>query len=238
MKKRAIFSLLSATVLSCSQSPKGNTVVKGEIEGLKQGTLYIQKLANNQLQTVDSAVVSKTSTFETSFDLDEAEVLYLTLDRGQTISEDNHILFFAEPGKITINTTLEHFSYDATVSGSKTHEDLKKYYISKKQWIDRKNELIKEQLNAAKNKNTQKSDELHKAIINNNQRIMLNAVQYSLKNPESIASAYITLTDVLPLSDKYLDTIYNSLRADVKKHKYAQLINEYLTHSKSDVNIR
>lgn len=228
MKKIVLFTAITAFVYACAEQSKGNTIVEGEIKGLKQGTLYIQKLENNQLITIDSAVVTKQSTFKTSFDLSEPEVLYLTLNRGTTISEDNYILFFAEKGKININSTLEQFSHDAVVSGSKSHTALKKYTDSKKQWLERKNNLIKDQLIASKNKQIHKADSLHKLLINNEQRILLNAMHFGLKNPESVASAYITLTDVLPFSDKYLDTIYNSLTPEVKNHKYGKFLAEYL----------
>ena len=62
--------------LACqTKTYKGNTVISGEIQGLKQGTIYIQQIKDSSLVLIDSMVVKGNSDFETSFDLDEPEVL-------------------------------------------------------------------------------------------------------------------------------------------------------------------
>src|SRR5690606_7161114 len=133
MKKFFILLIGVVAMVSCNSDKKsGNTQITGEIKGLKQGTLYIQQLKDSTLITLDSIVLKGASTFETGFDLKEPEVLFLGLNRGTSQSMDNLILFFAEPGQLTINSSLEHFSADAIVEGSKNHELYSKYLESRK----------------------------------------------------------------------------------------------------------
>lgn len=236
MKKNiALFVLSSFTLLSCSEhnSKKGNVIIEGEIAGLKQGTLYLQQLKDNELHTLDSIVIKGESKFNTAFDLPESEMIYLTLNRGTTQSLDNSITFFAEPGTIKITSSLDKFYSDAKVEGSQTQTIYNKYLSSKKRITDRKVELIKDQLLAAKNNQIVKADSLQKQLYSIEKHLYLNAANFSLKNNNSVASAYITLTDVLPVSDRYVDSLYNNFTPDVKSNKYGQYIHEYLESVKN-----
>ena len=238
MKKNIFILALSTYALfSCNEkiSKEGNIIVEGEIKSLKQGTLYFQRYEDFKLHTLDSVVIKGNSTFKTAIQLDEPEMIFLTLNRGTSLSEDNHIMFFAEPGTIEIKSSLDRFYYDAKISGSKNQEIYDKYTATKKNFVEKKNDLIKDQLLASKNRNIHKADSLLKQINHYDSRIHLNAVNFALKNPNAIASAYITLTDVIPFSDRYLDTIYNSLTPDVKNHKYGLLIKDYKNSLKQEV---
>jgi hypothetical protein len=54
-------------------------------------------------------------------------MLYLFLDRGVSNSLDNNIPFFAEQGKMNIETSLDFFTADAKITGSKNHELYEEY---------------------------------------------------------------------------------------------------------------
>ena len=221
------FSFLALQSCNTENYKEGNVKISGEIKGLKQGTLYLQQLKDNQLLTLDSIVVKGNSKFNTAINLPESEMIYLTLDRGATLSEDNSIMFFAEPGEITISTSLEKFYADSVIEGSKNQETYNNYTQAKKRISNKKNDLIKEHLLAIKTDNTNKADSIQKLLISTEKRLYLNAANFALKNNESVASAYIVLTDILPYSDKYLDSIYNNFSNDIKTHKYGKLIKEY-----------
>ena len=83
--------------------------------------------------------------------LNSPEMLYLFLDRGETNSGDNNLMFFAEPGKINIASDLEYFYSKAIITGSinnKLYEDYKK--ISSK-YNEQQLELTVAKINALKN---------------------------------------------------------------------------------------
>ncbi len=229
MKKFFILLIGVAAMVSCNSDKKsGNTQITGEIKGLKQGTLYIQQLKDSTLITLDSIVLKGASTFETGFDLKEPEVLFLGLNRGTSQSMDNLILFFAEPGQLTINSSLEHFSADAIVEGSKNHELYSKYLESRKTLNHKSTDLIKAIILAQKNDLLHKADSLEQVLNRNNRMQYLHAVNFVLKNNTYEVAPYITLTDVVPVSNNKLDTIYKSFTPEVAQSKYGKILKEYL----------
>lgn len=229
MKKVAFIAFSILGFVACTpEKTSGNTHISGEIKGLKQGTLYIQQVKDSTLVTIDSIVLKGKSTFETGFDLTEPEVLYLGLNRGVSQSVDNVILFFAEPGNLTINSSLEHFSSDAVVTGSENQTLYNKYLKRRSAITNQQNELIKAQLLAMKNNQTAKVEDLEQAIERSNRRYYLNAVSFALKNNKNAVAPYVALTDVAPINGKYLDTIYQTLSPEITKSKYGIILKDYL----------
>ena len=81
MKKVLYFTALTLTLFSCSKNEKqGNLNISGEIKGLKQGTIYVQTVQDSSLITLDSIIFAGKSTFETSLNIEEPQVLYLSLN--------------------------------------------------------------------------------------------------------------------------------------------------------------
>ena len=230
MKKfLVLISGVAAVFTACnSDIKKGNTFVSGEIKGLKQGTLYIQQVKDSSLVILDSIVLKGNSSFESSFDLEEPEVLYLSLNRGTSQSVDNLILFFAEPGNLTIHSSLENFSGGAVIEGSENQTLYNKYLKMRSSITNRKNELIKDHLLTQKNQQTVKADSLEKAIQRAGRRYYFNGVNFALKNNKNEVAPYIALTDVAPINNKYLDTIYGNLTPEIADSKYGKILKEYL----------
>lgn len=229
MKKLFLVLVSAFALIACNNDKKsGNTQITGEIKGLKQGTLYIQQLKDNKLITLDSIVLKGTSTFETGFDLKEPEVLYLGLNRGTTQSLDNLILFFAEPGKLKINSSLDNFSGGAIVEGSKNQDLYTKYLKTKAGYSHKQSDLIKDVLMAQKNNLTAKADSLEKVLNRSTRMSYLNAVNFALKNNKNEVAAYVALTDVVTTNNKHLDTIYKNLAPEVAQSKYGVILKNYL----------
>ncbi len=215
-------------MVSCSDKKAGNTHITGEIKGLKQGTLYVQQLKDSMLITLDSVVLKGTSTFETSFDLQEPEVLYLGLNRGTTQSMDNLILFFAEPGDLKINSSLDNFSSGAVVEGSKNQDLYSKYLETRAIYTNKQIDLVRSIILAQQNQQTAKADSLENVLNRTKRRYYWNAVNFALKNNKNEVAPYITLTDVATMNNNHLDTIYNNLSPHVAKSKYGVILKNYL----------
>ena len=116
MKKIFLVAIAVFTLISCNKNEENsdaNVHITGDVKGLSQGKLYLQKIQDSALVMLDSIIVNGDSKFESHIKLDSPEMLYLFLDRGQTNSIDNNLPFFAEPGNIKIETTLKHFFADA-----------------------------------------------------------------------------------------------------------------------------
>ncbi|UUV21537.1 DUF4369 domain-containing protein [Paenimyroides aestuarii] len=228
MKKLFLLLISVAAMVSCSDKKAGNTHITGEIKGLKQGTLYVQQLKDSMLITLDSVVLKGTSTFETSFDLQEPEVLYLGLNRGTTQSMDNLILFFAEPGDLKINSSLDNFSSGAVVEGSKNQDLYAKYLETRAIYTNKQTDLVRSIILAQQNQQTAKADSLENVLNRTKRRYYWNAVNFALKNNKNEVAPYITLTDVATMNNNHLDTIYNNLSPEVAKSKYGVILKNYL----------
>ena len=57
MKKLISCIILALLIISCSEEKKGNMLVKGQIDGLKKGSLFLQKLKDTVLISVDSIFI-------------------------------------------------------------------------------------------------------------------------------------------------------------------------------------
>lgn len=227
----------SLLFISCDKNvPSGNLTITGKVEGLKQGTLYLHKVQDTTIITMDSIIVKGDSNFSRHFNIDSPEMYYLTLDRGSSNSIDNQLMFFAEPGTISIETTLKNFYSDAKVTGSKNHDIYKEYLKTRSAITDRQNELIIDIMKAENQANTQQKDSLmtlSKKIV---ARKYLNAVNFALNHKDSDVSPYIALMELYDRQIKYLDTINNSLTIEVKKGHYGKLLEAFINERKEAEN--
>lgn len=218
-----------AAMFSCNNDKKsGNTQITGEINGLKQGTVYIQQLKDSTLITLDSIVLKGTSSFTTSFDLNEPEVLYLGVNRGNSQSMDNLVLFFAAPGNLKINSSLQNFSGSTVVEGSVNHDLYTKYLKTKTAFTKKQSDLVRDIVLAKKNLETVKADSLQNVLNRSERMSYLNAVNFALKNGKNQVAPFVTLTDVAPTNSKHLDTIYKSLSPEIAQSKYGVILKNYL----------
>jgi len=226
MKKLIFLTAIAFSFFSCSEKQVGNLSLEGEIKGLKQGTIYIKTANETGLVTLDSIVFEGKSTFKRSLQIDEPQVLYFSLNRGVSNSIDNDLMFFAEPGQMKINSTLDRFYGDAKIEGSENQKVLDKYFSVKRTLVNRQNDLIKDQLLYGKSGNQIKADSLDVLIQKMKLRIYLNAVNFALKNKDKEIAPYLAITEVAPISEKYLDTIQKSLTENVTKSLYGKTLVE------------
>ena len=63
MKKIIILLVVSIFISACSSKKEGNMLVQGQIKGLKKGTLYLQKMKDTLLVSVDSIHLLGKDTF-------------------------------------------------------------------------------------------------------------------------------------------------------------------------------
>ena len=158
-------------------------------------------------------------------------MLNALLDRNVSNSLDNNLLFFAEPGKINIDTDLEFFLAKAKITGSKNHELYEQYKDIVSKFNDQQLGYVKDELLALKAKkniseeNAKKQDALLK-------RRYLYAGNFALTNANYEVAPYIALTDIYDINIKYLDTITKSMSPKVAKSKYGKKLIEYLAERK------
>ena len=230
MKKITALLALSIILFSCSSKKEGNMIVQGQIKGLKKGTLYLQKMKDTLLVSVDSVALLGKDTFTLTDNVDSPVLYYLTFDGNTT---DKRILFFGEKGIITINDKVEKFGFAPKITGSKNQVVLDKYNAISKKFQNPRLDFIKKDFDARKTNDLDLIKKLeldYKRLI---RRRVLYTTNFALTNADSEAAPYIALTEMYDASLKMLDTVNVSLTPKVKNSVYGKRLQEYLDNIKA-----
>lgn len=231
MMKKLIGSLLIISVLvSCNSKKNGNMIVHGTIDGLKKGTVYLEKLKDTTLIAVDSVSLNGTNTFTLTDNVESPEVYNLTLSE----KPDETISFFGEKGEITINTKLSKFSIGAKIKGSKNQELLEEHKTMLKKFNDKQLDLLKEKFDAKKNNDSELLAKIEKEENNLVKRKYLYTTNFAIQHGKFEVAPYIALTDLYYANVKLLDTVNNSLSKKVKKSKYGLELKKFIKNIKKN----
>lgn len=235
MKKSIIAFVTLALLASCSKKESTDSLhLTGNIKGLKNGTLYIQRFVDTALVAIDSIKIDGNSAFESDIKLESPEVLYLYLDRGVTNSLDNNILFFAEPGNINIDTNLDNFIYGAKITGSKNQELYEEYKKINSRFNDENLSLVESRFKATKRQDQKALDSINAKQESNIKRKYLYATNFALNNKDHEVAPYIALSEIYDINVKFLDTIQKSMTPKVAKSFYGKKLTQYVADIKKE----
>ncbi len=230
MKKILVLTITTLMMIACSSKKEGNMIVSGQIKGLKKGTLYIQKIENDSIvKTIDSVAVFGNDQFSLTANVESPEMYYLTF-KGNTTNKS--IAFFAEKGNITINDDVAKFGLNPVITGSKNQDVLNKYTKISRRFNDQNLDLIQAKFLALKNNNKDSVALLNKKHESLLRRRYLVTVNYALNNADNNVAPYLALTELVNAHVKWLDTINNSLSADVKKSLYGKKLEKFIADIK------
>lgn len=228
--KNLLLLLSLFLIMSCGEKQHDLTV-KGKIEGLKKGTIYLKKINDSLLINVDSLVINGSSEFELHSDLDSPEVFFLYLDKNS--AENDRITFFADKGITVINTSLKNFVFDAKINGSKQQKKLEEYRTIMSRLNGHNLDLIKENFEAQKAGDSAKLDTIQKRYDNIIKRKYLHTINFALNNKDSEVAPYLALTEIYNANIRLLDTINNSLTPKVKASKYGKELQRFVDDIKA-----
>lgn len=231
MQKISIALLSLLFIISCSEKKSNkNLQITGYIKGFKKGTLYIQKLKDTTLIPLDTIVINGDSHFTSEMNIDSPEMYYLFLDRGVTNSLDNNLPFFAEKGKINIETSLDFFTSDCKITGSKNQELYDEYKKVATRYVDQDLELIKKKFDAYKNGGNEEIIALNEQQKNIQKRKYLFTTNFAVNHCDYDVAPYLALAEIYDINLIYLDTIQKSLTPKIANSLYgkklAMLISE------------
>lgn len=234
MKKSIVAFLTLLLLASCNKEvSKTNLHLTGNIKGLKKGTLYIQRVVDTILVAIDTIKIDGSSKFESDLNLKSPEILYLFMDRGVSNSLDNNILFFAEPGNINIDTTLESYIANAKITGSKNQDKLEEYKKINNRFRDESLTFIEQKFKAIKSNNKKALDSLSTKQDANIKRKYLFATNFAINNRDYEVAPYIALSEIYDINIKYLDTIQKSMTPKVAQSLYGKKLTKYLATIKN-----
>ncbi|MAM29424.1 MAG: hypothetical protein CMC13_10425 [Flavobacteriaceae bacterium] len=218
--KFLLLPIFICALFSCA--PEHEMKLTGRVDGLKKGTLILQRIQDTSLVSIDSLKIDGDPNFEFSVSVPSPEVyyLYLRLTNGDLL--DERIPFFAEEGELNINTTLKSFGNGYTVTGSANQEKLEEYKELMERYADKNLEIVSLRLKAMAEQN----DSVYAALTTQEERLLrskyLASVNYALTQKEFEIAPYVMANEVEGLSKKYLDTVYNALPQKIKDSKYGK----------------
>ena len=236
MSKKIVLAIITViTLIACNKesASDANVHITGDVKGLSQGKLYLQRIQDSTLVILDSMVINGDSKFESHIKLDSPEVLYLTLDRGQTNSVDNSLPFFAEPGDIKIETSLKAFFSEAKITGSKNQDLWMKFDSINKRFNDENLSLIEKRLKNEMKPNSITTDSIEKAYQKLLKRKYQYTVHFAVTNGSKEIAPYLALSEIADINTYYLDTIQKSMTPEVAKSKYGKMLNEHIKERKT-----
>ena len=234
--RNSIIVLLSIVVFaSCSEKKSTkNFVLTGNIKGLKKGTLYIQRINDTVLVAIDTIKINGDSHFTSEFDLQSPEMLYLFLDRGVSNSVDNNISFFAEKGNMDIQTSLDFFTADVKITGSKNQVLYDEYKKVVSRFVDQDLDLIEKRINALKDNKIEEAtriEEEQKGIL---KRKYLYTTNFAVNHGDYEVAPYVALAEIYDINLKYMDTIQKSMTPKVAKSSYGKKLNDFIAARKRE----
>lgn len=234
--RKSIIVLLSIVVFtSCSEKKSTkNFVLTGNIKGLKKGTLYIQRINDTVLVAIDTIKINGDSHFISEFYLQTPEMLYLFLDRGVSNSVDNNISFFAEKGNIDIQTSLDFFTADVKITGSKNQALYDEYKKVVSRFVDQDLDLIEKRINALKDNKIEEAariEEEQKGIL---KRKYLYTTNFAVNHGDYEVAPYVALAEIYDINLKYMDTIQKSMTPKVAKSLYGKKLNDFIVARKRE----
>ncbi|WP_308990813.1 DUF4369 domain-containing protein [Mariniflexile litorale] len=228
--KKILYIIFSLLIFACSKE-QNDLTVKVEVNGLKKGVLYLKKVKNENLITIDTiAVNGQSDILLHASSLESPEVFYLFLDKNS--SEKDQIVFFADKGVTEIKTNVKNFGYGATINGSEQQKIFEEYKLMKTRFNGQNLDLIKENFEALKKGDTSKSNAIQKKSDNNLKRRYLFTVNFALNHKDSEVAPYLALTEIYNARVKFLDTINNSLTPKVKASKYGKELQVFIDNIK------
>lgn len=232
MKKLLPYIIVISLVISCGKSHQGNMIVKGNIDGLKKGTLYLQKLKDTTLVTVDSIQLNGDSNFILADNVESPEIYYITL--GEISNEK--IVFFGEEGEITITSKLDKLATSVKVTGSSNQLVLDEYNAMIQKFNGKQLDLIKNRFEAMKESDTASQSQTETAEKSLLKRRYLYTTNFAIQHSDTEVAPFLALNYLYNANINLLDTINKSLSPEVKISKYGVKLNTFIEEIKSNEN--
>ncbi len=212
MKKYLILFLL---FFSCNINQE-NFELTGKINGVENDIIYLIQSNNNGDELIlDSTKVGSSSFLLKSY-IEEPQILTIRLGK----SNINEIEFFAETGKMTLNTSKKRFQFDAQFSGSKQQSNLDKFNSFLIKFEEEDIDLLELQIQESIKGNQKRIDSISILRERNNKRKLLFIINYISSNNKETVSPYLALKYKEEIQLDYLTKIYNSYNREISESKY------------------
>ena len=190
-----------------------------EIEGLKKGIIYLEKISDSTMVVIDSVLYNGNNSIQFQGKIDEPEIMIISLT-FENEPDPKRFPFFVEKSNIILKTRLKDFGFMVDSKGSKNDSIYRQYLEINKKFNNEKLDLISKSLDFQKSNNKDSISFYEAKLLNVNKRQFLHNANFAMRNSNYAIAPYIAITD-LRESSALLDTIYKSLGSGIKNSKYA-----------------
>ena len=223
--KKTVLTILTVFMVCCN-SDENEMIVSGNIDGLRKGTIYLQKQLDSTIVSLDSLEINGDNNFKLNTIIDEPDIYYLYLDKEDGDSLNDIITFFGNKGEITINTSLSTFDSSYEVSGSKNSKLLREYFSIIRRYNLQNLDLLETYYNAQINNNQKRIDSVNKELEDLIRRKYLYSLNFSITNSENEVSPYIVVSQIPDANIDLLRKVYDTLPENIKASKYGKVLLE------------
>ena len=199
-------------------------IVSGNIDGLKKGTIYLQKQQDSIIVSIDSILLEGNSNFKLETEINEPDIYYLYLDKNDGDSLNDIITFFGNNGEINIKTSLKNFDSSYEISGSKNTELLQEYFSIIRKFNLQNLDLLEIFYKAQIENNQAKIDSVNTQIENLIKRKYLYTLNFATNNSEFEISPYLAVSQIANANQEFLIKLYDTLPEKVKNSKYGKIL--------------
>ena len=234
-----LFLSIILLFFSCQDNTKiepNSMNIIGNIEGLRKGDVFLQKVDSGLIISIDSVKIKGDSNFILNSKIDSPEIFYLYLKKEDGDTLNDRLLFFGEKGEIKINTILKTFESSASIKGSENNDLLNEYISFKRKFNDQNLSLLQKFYESKKEENQKKADSIDQKIDNHIRRRYLYTLNFASKNYNKDISPYLALTEINDANLKLLDTLASKMSSVVLSGKYGKQFQKFLEnrHNKED----
>ena len=225
MKYKLLVVFVALIIFSCDNS-KPDLVITGQIDGLKKGKLYLQKIKDSVIVNIDSVEFYNNNDFKFETTIEHPQIMYLQLQKDTVEIADNFVAFFADKGQLLMDAKLEEFMFAKLEADYENQKVFKAYSDNLRRFNDQKLDLIEAELEARKIKDEMSLDSINLVYNKMNQRRYLYAINFAMGHPKLEVSPYIVLNQAQYINTKYLDSVYQNLDRNIKKSYYGKKLND------------
>ena len=203
-------------------------IVSGNIDGLKKGTIYLQKQQDSIIVSIDSILLEGNSNFKFESEINEPDIYYLYLDKNDGDSLNDIITFFGNNGEINIKTSLKNFDSSYEISGSKNTELLQEYLSIIRKFNLQNLDLLEIFYKAQIENNQIRIDSVNTQIENLIKRKYLYTLNFATNNSEFEISPYLAVSQIADANQEFLLKLYDTLPEKIKNSKYGKILQTFI----------
>lgn len=217
--RKLIFGLLAlAVMVSCTSQKSDEFLIQGKVRGEKVEKVYLQKIVESNLQSIDSAVVEN-GIFKFTGTISSPDIYYIGLDENRFIS------FFNEPSKIEVDFHTDSLA-NPHVTGSKSDKDYRDYLTMVEKQRSVQVGLYTAYNEASRNADSVKMKELEKEFEASDEAQKVEIMSFINSNSNSYVAPYVALRHAYVMELEDMEKVYNSFGKEVAASNFATLLNE------------